>query len=118
MRIFKVLLCQGTWTIPNANRDGKKDIGLDGTPHEALATHKHLAHPASMKPTSLEDIAQKVKSKMEEYREGFIRVEELWFEQEIAVMCGGWIEMLVRAVEECPDGMRWTVLNEDEVRGM
>lgn len=80
-----------------------QSLGLDGTPHEALVIHKHLAHPATMKPTSLEDIAQKVKSKMEEYREGFMRVEELWFEQEIAVMCGGWIEMLVRAVEECPD---------------
>jgi len=80
-----------------------QSLGLDGTPHEALAIHKHLAHATAMKPVSLEDIAQKVKSKMEEYREGFMRVEELWFEQEIAVMCGGWIEMLVRAVEESPD---------------
>jgi len=80
-----------------------QSLGLDGSPHEALAIHKHLAHATAMKPTSLEDIAQRVKSKMEEYREGFMRVEELWFEQEIAVMCGGWIEMLVRAVEECPD---------------
>jgi small RNA 2'-O-methyltransferase len=80
-----------------------QSLGLDGTPHEALAIHKHLAHATSMKPTSLEDIAQKIKSKMEEYREGFKRIEELWFEQEIAVMCGGWIEMLVRAVEESPD---------------
>jgi len=80
-----------------------QSLGLEGTPHEALAIQKHLAHAKAMKPTSLEDIAQKVKSKMEEYREGFMRVEEIWFEQEIAVMCGGWIEMLVRAVEECPD---------------
>ena len=80
-----------------------QSLGLDGTPHEALAIHRHLAHPAAMNPQSLEDIATKVKSKMEEYREGFMRVEELWFEQEIAVMCGGWIEMLVRAVEECPE---------------
>ena len=80
-----------------------QSLGLDGTHHEVLAIQKHLAHPSATKPTSLEDIAQKVKSKMEEYREGFMRVEELWFEQEIAVMCGGWIEMLVRAVEECPD---------------
>lgn len=94
--------------MDNCERERKgrtfiQSLGLDGTPHEALAIHKHLAHPTAMKPTSLEDIAQKVKSKMEEYREGFMRVEELWFEQEIAVMCGGWIEMLVRAIEECPD---------------
>lgn len=80
-----------------------QSLGLDGPPHEALAIHKHLPHASATEPKSLEDIAKKVKSKMEEYREGFMRVEELWFEQEIAVMCGGWIEMLVRAVEECPD---------------
>lgn len=80
-----------------------QSLGLDSAPHEAIAIHKHLPHATSMKPQSLEEIARKVKSKMEEYREGFMRVEELWFEQEIAVLCGGWIEMLVRAVEECPD---------------
>ncbi|KAF8800824.1 hypothetical protein BYT27DRAFT_7199270 [Phlegmacium glaucopus] len=80
-----------------------QSLGLDGAPHEALAIHKHLPHGTAMNPSSLEDIAKKVRSKMEGYREGFMRVEELWFEQEIAMMCGGWIEMLVRAVEECSD---------------
>ena len=94
--------------MDNSEREQKgrtfiQSLRLDGTPHEALAIHKHLAHASAMKPTSLEDIAKKVKSKMEEYREEFMRVEELWFEQEIAMMCGGWIEMLVKAVEECPD---------------
>ena len=36
-----------------------QSLGLDGTPYEALANHKHLAHPAAMKPTSLKDIMQK-----------------------------------------------------------
>ena len=61
-----------------------------------------------MKPISLEDIAQKVKSKMEKDLCG-----ELWFKQEIAVMCGGWIQMLVRVVDECPDLM---LRNEDGVK--
>ena len=101
--VFRKLGDMDNWERERKGRTLIQSLGLDGTPHEALVIHKHLAHPATMKPTSLEDIAQKVKSKMEEYREGFMRVEELWFEQEIAVMCGGWIEMLVRAVEECPD---------------
>ena len=42
-----------------------QSLGLNGIPHESIATHKHLAHPAAMKPTSLDDIAQKVKSNME-----------------------------------------------------
>ena len=104
--------------IENAERERKgrtfiQSLSLDGTPHEVLAIHKHLAHATARKPTSLDEIAKKVISKMEEYREGFMRVEELWFEQEIAMMCGGWIEMLVRAVEECPD-----LVLRNEVDGM
>jgi hypothetical protein len=103
--VFRRLLLgdMDNWERERKGRAFIQSLGLDGTSHETLAIHKHLAHATAMKPTSLEDIARKVKLKMEEYREGFMRVEELWFEQEIAVMCGGWIEMLVRAVEECPD---------------
>ena len=57
--------------LDNKEREQKrriliKSFCLDGTPHETLAIHKHLAYPASMKPTSLEDIAQKVKSKVKD----------------------------------------------------
>jgi len=79
-----------------------KDLSLNSEPHEALAIYRHLPNPAFMKPRSLQEIADCVKSKMEEYREAFMRVEELWFEKEISILCGGWIEMLVRAVEESP----------------
>ncbi|KAF8972153.1 hypothetical protein BDZ97DRAFT_1901308 [Flammula alnicola] len=79
------------------------ELALAGQPHEALVVHEHHAHPASMKPRPLEEIAACVKAKMEEYREAFMRVEELWYEKEIAILCGGWIEMLVRAIEQSPD---------------
>jgi len=71
-----------------------------GEPHKLLATHIHLAHPDAEKPKPLNEIGLAVKKKMEEFREAFMRVEEIWFEQDIAILCGGWIEMLVRAVEE------------------
>jgi len=80
-----------------------KEVSFNNEPHEALAISRHLPNPASMKPRSLKDIADCVKSKMEDYRETFMRVEELWFEKEIGILCGGWIEMLVRAVEESPE---------------
>ncbi|KAF8910547.1 hypothetical protein CPB84DRAFT_1763940 [Gymnopilus junonius] len=80
-----------------------KELVLAGPPHEALAVHRHEANAASMKPKSLEEIAACVKTKMEEFREAFMRVEEIWFEPEIACLCGGWIELLVRAVEGSPD---------------
>jgi hypothetical protein len=70
------------------------------TPHELLTTHFHAEHPCSRKPGTLQEIGERVKLKMETDREAFMRLEELWFEQEIAILCGGWIELLVKAIEE------------------
>ncbi|KAG6865183.1 hypothetical protein C0991_004626 [Blastosporella zonata] len=81
-------------------REVLRALRLNSEPHELLVNHKHSAHEDSEKPHSLEEIGSKVKAKMEEFREGFMRVEELWFERDIAVLCGGWIELLVRAVEQ------------------
>jgi hypothetical protein len=80
----------------------KLDLGSPPN-HALLATHPHPAHPSSQHPLPLPTIAQRAKSKMEEYREAFMRMEELWFERDVSIACGGWIEMLVRAIEECPD---------------
>lgn len=82
-------------------REVLKGLQLQGEPHELLATHMHPAHPNSKEPKSSKEIGLCVKKKMEEFREAFMGVEEIWFEQEVAVICGGWIERLVAAVEEC-----------------
>ncbi|KAF8071784.1 hypothetical protein FPV67DRAFT_1411272 [Lyophyllum atratum] len=82
-------------------RDTLRALRLEATPHELLANHRHLAHASSQNPKSLEEIGLSVKAKMEEFREGFMRVEDLWFERDIAVLCGGWIELMIRAVEGC-----------------
>lgn len=77
-----------------------KDLALEEEGHELLVTHQHSAHSSSRKPRPFNEIGEKITAKMEEVREAFMRVEELWFEQEISTMCGGWIEVFVRAVEE------------------
>ncbi|GLB40263.1 putative O-methyltransferase activity [Lyophyllum shimeji] len=90
--------------MENRERKGRETLralGLKTTPHELLARHQHLAHPSAQKPKTLDEIGVTVKAKMEEFREGFMRVEDLWFERDIAVLCGGWIEILIRAVESC-----------------
>ena len=69
--------------------------------HELLKMHQHTAHPSSQQPVeSLREISEAVKLKMEQLEESLMRFEELWFEQEIAILCGGWIELLVDAIEE------------------
>ncbi|KAH9481250.1 Small RNA 2'-O-methyltransferase [Psilocybe cubensis] len=79
------------------------DLALNQEPHEALAIYNHVTSSVAKKPKPLSDIAALVKGKMEEFREAFMRVEEMWFEPSISRACGGWIELLVRAVEESSD---------------
>lgn len=91
--------------ISNTTREEKgrasiKQLALSSPSHTLISVHQHSPNPASMKPRPAAEIAACVKAKMEEFREAFMRVEELWFEKEIAVICGGWIELLVRAIEE------------------
>lgn len=76
-----------------------KSEGKD-TKHELLAKYIHEAHSSSKKSGSLEDIGEAIKVKMESQREVFMRMEELWFEPTISTLCGGWIEMMIEAVEK------------------
>jgi hypothetical protein len=94
--------------LSNQEREEKarrilEKLDIKSKNHECLAANYHPANPAAMQPKPLEVIARKVKEKMEDCRLGFMRMEELWFEPDIGSLCGGWIEMLVRAVEESSD---------------
>jgi hypothetical protein len=88
------------------NREKKsrnmRERASEKTKHELYATHSHPAHPRSQKPGSLQEIGDSVKAKMETCRGKFTRLEELWFEHEISVLCGGWIELLGKAIEDHP----------------
>ncbi|KAJ7170898.1 hypothetical protein C8R43DRAFT_854793, partial [Mycena crocata] len=80
-----------------------KALSLDGEPHELLAEHLHEAHELSrQKPTpeSVKAIGDVIKAKMESFREAFIALEQMWYEQDVSTLCGGWIEVLVWVVEE------------------
>ncbi|KAJ3546878.1 hypothetical protein NMY22_g1864 [Coprinellus aureogranulatus] len=72
-------------------------------PHKLAAHHQYPTHPTAKNPLPLPKIAEIVKNKMEFERESLMNVEELWWAKEIAVACGGWIEFMVRAIEESPD---------------
>ncbi|KAJ7761990.1 hypothetical protein DFH07DRAFT_814812 [Mycena maculata] len=84
-------------------RSALKTLGLGGEPHQLLAIHLHKAHEMSRRPPTLESvkaIGDVVKAKMESFREAIVSLEQIWFEQEVSVLCGGWIEVLIWAVEE------------------
>ncbi|KAJ8519044.1 hypothetical protein ONZ45_g3970 [Pleurotus djamor] len=63
--------------------------GHQKQPHTLYASEKHAAHPRSEKASSLQEISQAVKERMEEEREAFVRFEEAWFDPEISTLCGG-----------------------------
>ena len=67
--------------------------------HELLATYQHTACVHSQKPASLQEIAGAVISKMQSWQDSQVRFEELWFEKQISILCGGWVELLKDAVE-------------------
>ncbi|KAI0635802.1 hypothetical protein C8Q77DRAFT_1216357 [Trametes polyzona] len=71
--------------------------------HKRLATHRHPAHNAARRPQSLSAIGNLVVEKMVRLRETEIFLRELWFDRnDVAIACGGWIEVLVRAMEGHP----------------
>jgi small RNA 2'-O-methyltransferase len=76
---------------------------LNSSPHVLLARHIHSAHRNSKQPASFLEIGDKIKAIMQGYHEAFMRLEELWFEKDVPEMCGGYMEVLVRAVEEHAD---------------
>ena len=68
--------------------------------HTLMAAHRHPAHPSSQRPIAvLGAVGEAVKQKMILFQEASMRFEELWFEQDISTLCGGWIELLLDAVE-------------------
>ncbi|KAJ3565215.1 hypothetical protein NP233_g7783 [Leucocoprinus birnbaumii] len=84
-------------------RDTIEKLTLPRKQHELYVTHNHPMHRSAQKPKSLDEIASMVVKKMDEYHDAFIRLEEIWFWSEVSTLCGGWIEILIRAVEESDD---------------
>lgn len=98
---------EGTWTrekkerLEAKARETVKRLGPGGAEHTTVASHYHPPHPKGKAPRSLEEISKAVTKVMIENRQSFMRMEELWFERSVSIRCGGWIELLVKAIEEC-----------------
>lgn len=72
--------------------------------HELVVEHKHAAHEKAKQPESLDTIGEAIKRRMEEYEEATMPVRDLWNELDIKTACGGWMELLLHAVER-QDGL-------------
>ncbi|KAG2067475.1 hypothetical protein BDR04DRAFT_1105001 [Suillus decipiens] len=67
--------------------------------HHLLKTHHYDAHVRAGKRGSAEEIAKAVLDKFDEWEEVDLRLEEIWFVEEIGAICGGWFEVLIEAIE-------------------
>ncbi|KXN80852.1 Small RNA 2'-O-methyltransferase [Leucoagaricus sp. SymC.cos] len=96
-------------------RETIRNLSLPDKKHKLHVKHTHLPNPSARKPKSFAEIASAVAQKMDEFRDAFIRLEEIWFWPEVSVACGGWIEFLVRAVEESDE---LDLIKEEDSRSM
>lgn len=71
--------------------------------HKLLATHHHAANQKARQPGALEDIGNLIKARMILRQERTMRLAEMWFEDDVAELCGGWIEIMIAAVDDHPD---------------
>ncbi|KAI0359990.1 hypothetical protein OH77DRAFT_1493460 [Trametes cingulata] len=67
--------------------------------HKLLAIHQHPAHEAARRPRPLQTVGDLVLERMVRCHDASISLRELWFQNEVAVACGGWIDWLVRAIQ-------------------
>ncbi|KAL0579318.1 hypothetical protein V5O48_002716 [Marasmius crinis-equi] len=105
--VIRVLQQQGTGAQDKG--DDEDDGGETSTTqpdlvdHQLLVSYQHPAHDQARKPIAASEIREIVKGRMEEYRESFMRLEDLWYERDIGIACGGWVEVLIKALLEPND---------------
>ncbi|KAI1797242.1 hypothetical protein LXA43DRAFT_969239 [Ganoderma leucocontextum] len=79
--------------------------------HTLYASHQHPVHEAARGPKPLDVVGELVVSRMLYYRETSMTLNDVWVEREVELACGGWVDWLVRAIQEHPGlALRKTVL--------
>lgn len=68
-------------------------------PHRLVVTHHFTAHPQAGRPHQLEELGAALLRTFEGWGESVLRVEDLWFSDDIAVLCGGSVELLIEMAE-------------------
>jgi len=68
-------------------------------PHNLLATHRYEAHPGAQKPSSHDDIAAAAKVVIQDIGTHGVTIFELWREDSLSTLCGGWLEVLLDVLD-------------------
>ncbi|KAI0303707.1 hypothetical protein B0F90DRAFT_1577732, partial [Multifurca ochricompacta] len=71
-----------------------------GQPHKLLVTHQFEAHEGAEKPASREDIAAAIEMTVQDIGASDVTVFELWREESVSALCGGWLEVLLDVIDQ------------------
>jgi hypothetical protein len=65
-----------------------------------LVTHRYEAHVGSLKPAPREEIAAAVKSTIQDIASSDVTIFEIWREDAVSTICGGWLEVLLDVLDQ------------------
>ena len=86
--------------------------------HILIAAHRYEPHTTARRAGSLQEIGEVVRNRMARWGTRLVTLHELWFEHDISQLCGGWLSILIMAVdlhEELDWNIRGTKLFECDV---
>jgi small RNA 2'-O-methyltransferase len=75
-----------------------EQLDNSGPPHELLASHVHAAHPPLERAHGGRAITDQIKLAMAIVGSGNVALGEIWYQSEVAIVCGGSLEKLFEAV--------------------
>jgi cobalamin biosynthesis protein CobT len=68
--------------------------------HKVFATHCYKAHSGAQGPAPREDIAAAVKSTIQDIGSSEVTIFEVWREDAVSTICGGWLEVLLDVLDK------------------
>jgi hypothetical protein len=97
--VFRRLEGEAWATTREEKITSMKEISKSQKEHHLLRSHHYEAHVRAGKRGLAEEIVKAVLDKFDEWEAAELRLEEIWFVEEIGAMCGGWFEVLIEAIE-------------------
>ena len=89
----------------------RRALAGKGEGHQLVARHVHRGHPQAHQPRKLDEIAQYIESvTKDDYFDDGTTLWGLWVTEDVAPLCGGHMDILIQALEICPN----IIVDKDE----
>jgi hypothetical protein len=90
------------WATKRAQRyaDWALTRDQDAETHKLLRTHQYEAHVGALKPAPREEIIAAVKSTIQDIASSDVTIFEIWREDSVSTICGGWLEVLLDVLDQ------------------